>query len=251
MKALKFGWLALALGAIGCAAGAQQRPAVLVELFTSEGCSSCPPADELLSRLAGKQAPNGPLIVALSEHVTYWNHDGWVDPFSQELFTQRQNGYARAFRIDGPYTPQAVVDGRRQMVGSDGTGILKAIDEDTERGGNAVRIVSVKRDGAAWTVSFEVAGQLPKEGAEVMAAVADDAVVSRVGSGENGGRTLTHVSVARSLQKVATINNAGAFTVKVPALAPAHENASGKQHLVVFVQALNLGDVLGVAAIEL
>jgi hypothetical protein len=139
---------ALLIGLLGSGvvAVAQAPAAVLVELFTSEGCSSCPPADSLLEQMVGKHAPSGQLVITLSEHVTYWNHDGWVDPFSQELFTERQNAYARRFHLDSPYTPQMVIDGNRQVVGNDGGGILKAIGEEA-RGSGGIRIVSIKREG--------------------------------------------------------------------------------------------------------
>jgi hypothetical protein len=97
------------------------RRVALLELFTSEGCSSCPPADDLLRQLNGR-AFAGVQIVGLSEHVTYWNHDGWADPFSQEMFTARQAGYADRFRLDSSYTPQLVINGAQQMVGSDSAG---------------------------------------------------------------------------------------------------------------------------------
>src|SRR5262245_55537745 len=96
-----------------------ERVPVIVELFTSEGCSSCPPADEALRRLASTQPVPGVEIVAMSEHVDYWNSLGWTDPFSSAQFSQRQDEYAKAFGLDGIYTPQMVVDGREEFVGND------------------------------------------------------------------------------------------------------------------------------------
>src|SRR5213594_3831029 len=98
---------------------AAERGPVLVELFTSEGCSSCPPADALLARLEKSQPVAEAEIIVLSEHVDYWNRLGWRDPFSSVEFTLRQQRYTEGFRRDGAYTPQMVVDGRVEFVGSD------------------------------------------------------------------------------------------------------------------------------------
>ena len=92
---------------------------VLAELFTSEGCSSCPPADDLLRRLTDEQLVDGVEVVALSEHVDYWNRLGWTDPFSSQAFSARQQRYQRALRTDQIYTPQMVVNGRREAIGND------------------------------------------------------------------------------------------------------------------------------------
>jgi hypothetical protein len=97
----------------------QPGSAVIVELFTSEGCSSCPPADAVLRQVNLKETSAGQLIVGISEHVTYWNDLGWRDPFSAPEFTERQNVYASRLSPEGPYTPQMVVNGREQFVGSD------------------------------------------------------------------------------------------------------------------------------------
>ncbi len=103
----------------------QPSPVAIVELFTSEGCSSCPPADALLRQFHLKQAPSGQLIVGISEHVTYWNSLGWKDPYSSPVFTDRQGTYASRLSPEGPYTPQMVLNGRDQFVGIDG-GLLSA-----------------------------------------------------------------------------------------------------------------------------
>src|SRR5215469_7975539 len=117
-----------------------QRRAVLVELFTSEGCSSCPPADALLEKLDRSQPIPGAEIVVLSEHVDYWNHIGWADPYSGAAFSARQEQYARRFRTQGTYTPQMVVDGRSEFVGSDARTAESAVRSAIRQPKVAIRI---------------------------------------------------------------------------------------------------------------
>jgi hypothetical protein len=108
---------------------AASKPAsiAIVELFTSEGCSSCPPADALLRQINLKQTNTGQLIVGISEHVTYWNNLGWRDPYSLPVFTERQSVYASRLSAEGSYTPQMVLNGRDQFVGSNGGALQHAL----------------------------------------------------------------------------------------------------------------------------
>ena len=117
---------------------------VLVELFTSQGCSSCPPADELLRKIARDPNLRGRAI-PLAFHVDYWNHLGWRDPFSSREWSQRQGDYVRAMHLDSAYTPQVVINGSRQLVGSNAQQIYRAIEEESKRAGEGS--VSIRAEG--------------------------------------------------------------------------------------------------------
>src|SRR2546425_10437285 len=118
---------------------------VLVELFTSEGCSSCPPADAYLREL-DRQPLAGLEIIVLSEHVDYWNHIGWIDPYSARYYSDRQGAYAERLRLDGVYTPEMVVDGTSEFVGSDSAAAGKALAKASHSPKIAVRLSSVSLD---------------------------------------------------------------------------------------------------------
>src|SRR6266446_3949568 len=111
------------------------RTPVVVELFTSEGCSSCPPADNLLIRMAEQQPIKNAEVIALEEHVDYWNQLGWVDPFSSPQYRARQNDYAQRFSIDSVFTPQMVVYGKAQFSGGDGARSLQEIGQAAQAPG--------------------------------------------------------------------------------------------------------------------
>lgn len=176
---------------------AAQRVPVLVELFTSEGCSDCPPADALLAELDAKQPVPGAEAIVLSEHVTYWNHLGWRDPFSLDAITQRQEEYVRRFGLDSAYTPQMVVDGTSQFVGSDGRSLIAAVNKAA-----AMPKVRISIEGAGWehgTVRFAVRGDRAS-GLKLFAALAANATHSEVSRGENAGRTLHHTAVVQAIK---------------------------------------------------
>src|SRR5438477_10628908 len=177
---------------------------ILVELFTSEGCSSCPPADAVLARLHEKQPAPGVQLIVLSEHVDYWNNLGWRDPFSDALFTDRQSRYGS--RI---YTPQAVVDGRIDVLGSDEEGIVRAAKAAAAEahGTLHVRDVQLVHKPAAnvrdvHLVHIAAEGLPPHGPSQVFLAVVEDGLVSKVLHGENEGRTLPHTAVVRALKGI-------------------------------------------------
>ena len=177
---------------------------VLVELFTSEGCSSCPPADLLLSRLMQESPIEGVPIVALGFHVDYWDRLGWKDRFSSAAFTERQNQYAAAWKTDRIYTPQAVVDGRFEFVGTDVRRVVSAIAEAGKRP-RAIVKVTADPSGLVAAPTLEVTVTPPpgvSMSGEIWLAIAEDGLVSDVKSGENANRRLEHVAVVRRLERM-------------------------------------------------
>ena len=211
--------LFLLAGCVGLSAGAAgpQRAPVLVELFTSEGCSSCPPADKLLEQLDAR-------AIVLSEHVDYWDRQGWKDRFSSFAFTQRQELYARLFRVERPYTPQMVVDGAIEFLGGDAQ---RATDEIALAAGQPKIDLRLARTSSG--VSVEIAAA-PKS-ADVMLVLADATAQTHVGAGENKGLQLRHVAVVRSLRKIASVRRGERFTREIE-LPP----TAASQRIVVFLQ---------------
>lgn len=199
-----FCWL-LGVSAAATSAGAAERP-VVVELFTSEGCSSCPPADALLARLAARTD-----VLALAFHVDYWNRLGWTDPFSSPEATARQRHYAQLLGLEGVYTPQIVVDGRWQAVGSDEAAVDDALANarrdrapvpvtlavDPEGARIALGASRSKAAGVVWLIGF------------------DRRHTDAVSSGENAGRSLTHVDVVRGIAEVGRFTG-DARVIEVP-----------------------------------
>jgi hypothetical protein len=185
---------------------------VLVELFTSEGCSSCPPADQLLSELMRTQPVSGVRIVGLSEHVDYWDHQGWKDPFSNALFTRRQQDHAGPAASD-VYTPQVLVDGGSGVVGSDRAAVLKAIREVAA----APKIpIAVSWANDRQAVEIVVPSDKRAARASVFLAITEDGLQSSVKRGENEGRELKHDGVTRRLTEVGRSDGTGAFRRVVP-----------------------------------
>jgi hypothetical protein len=128
---------------------------ILLELFTSEGCSSCPPADKLLGILDREQPVGGAQLIVLSEHVDYWNHDGWTDPYSSHSISQRQEEYASHLGVNDIYTPQLVIDGSRQALGSNWPATKRAID-DSLHDGKIPITVSARKESARLLVHLDV-----------------------------------------------------------------------------------------------
>ncbi len=168
---------------------------ILVELFTSQGCSSCPPADRVLAQLDQQPLP-GIEFVVLSEHVDYWNRLGWNDPYSSAALTDRQQRYGQRFFLDGVYTPQAVVHGQTQLVGSDSAKLLAAARQAAAKPQISLTITDFER--ANGSIKGRIAGAIPPK-TTLFAALAFDPAPTAVPRGENSGRQLAHVAVVRRL----------------------------------------------------
>jgi hypothetical protein len=222
------------------------RVPVLLELFTSEGCSSCPPADRLLEILDEKQPVAGADLIVLSEHVDYWDRLGWKDPFSSSLYTARQQDYTNRYSLDGVYTPQLVVDGRFGLVGGDGREVSSAIQKAIRERKIPIEISNVARDGNQVTAHIELHADQSFKGTRgiLYVALADNRQESHVARGENAGRSLAHVSVTRVLKQVGTIDLDSPSAKEIT--LPVQPGANGSR-LVAFIQDPKSGHVLGVA----
>jgi hypothetical protein len=197
-----------------------------------------------------KQTDEGQLIIGISEHVTYWNDLGWKDPYSSPTFTERQSVYASRLSSEGSYTPQMVLNGRDQFVGSDGSALERALRDDTRREHVALHIVSSTNNSDGVDVRFSVAGK-PAKPLDIIAVLADDTDRSNVLRGENGGRQLQHVSVARSLTHVATLRDDGEQSVHISFPGGFSENSAAGHHLILFAQEPHQGAILGAATMPL
>jgi len=188
---------------------------VIVELFTSEGCSSCPPADALLKQLSEHQSVQGAQIVALEEHVDYWNHLGWKDPYSSIEFTQRQGDYAQVFGTDGVYTPQMVVDGQNEFVGSRSLAAKEAIEKAANRPKAEIALVPSANSSPgkpAFEVQVKSLDGISVHGeSELWLAVTEKGLQTDVKAGENSGETLKHAAVVRSLRRIDTIRDLAGY----------------------------------------
>jgi len=233
----------------GSDAAPDVRVPVLVELFTSEGCSSCPPADRFLQTLDG-QPVQGAKMIVLSEHVDYWDHIGWKDPYSASFYSQRQSAYASRFGLDSVYTPQMVVDGTSEFVGSNSGLADKAFRKALSVPKLPVHLTSVSADASNILHAHLETGALDASfgswEADVYVAVALNRAESQVSAGENSGRRLAHVSVVKSLTKVGALKQGQVLAQDVQ-LKLERGSDSRSLRLIAFVQEPRQGRVLGAA----
>jgi hypothetical protein len=249
------GLLALALG-VPLAIAADRPVPVIVELFTSEGCSSCPAADRLLSRMEQTQPVIGAQVVAIEEHVDYWNQLGWTDPFSSPQFRARQNDYAVAFHSNNIYTPQMVVNGQSEFVGSDMSRAYHEIGTAAMAATTAIDLKSTPNstDVNLLDLSVQVTNLKTAKwrDSNVYLAVTENGLTTFVPRGENSGRTLRHSSVVRSFGIIGRIKPQGAnggqlvSTLRLPP-----EWKRENLHAVVFVQERDTFRITGANVVDL
>lgn len=230
----------------------RQRRPVLVELFTSEGCSTCPPADTLLIRLEQQQPVQGAEIIALGFHVDYWDHIGWKDRFASADHTQRQWQYAEFFKADTVYTPQMVVDGHTEFNGADARHAAAVIAQASQKGKARVELKLLAASAKRVTLNAIVSDLVSSNGErlELWAAITESNLSSQASKGENSGRRLTHTGVVRHLRRLATLasrsEHAKQFELKI-------DSDWKRQDLraVVFVQERSSRRILGAAQLPL
>ena len=192
-------------------AGATDRSSpVVVELFTSQGCSSCPPADRVLSELADHDD-----VVPLAFHVDYWNYIGWTDPFSSNVWSKRQERYAEALRTGRLYTPMVVVDGRTDVVGSRGREVAELIARARQQATRGVLVLELETRGPAvqtrWGAQLDEGVERP---AELLLAVVESGLETPVSRGENARRTLHNDFVVRSLERLGSVSPGAEATLE-------------------------------------
>jgi hypothetical protein len=239
----------LAASLAGGAAEEKPRP-VVVELFTSQGCSSCPAADRLLTDL-GEEGLDGIEVIPLSFHVDYWNYIGWTDPFSSAEWSQRQRRYARAFEADRVYTPQLVVDGHGEGVGSDRREVRRLVAEAAARPARATVSLHSLGGPAAPGVGIEARlDSAVERGADLVLAVVETGLTTEVGSGENARRTLRNDHVVRRLFDVARLEPGDTVRLELPLeLDPAWRR--DRLGVVVLAQDPASLEVLGAGSLDL
>jgi hypothetical protein len=239
------------------AARATARPAaiaVIVELFTSEGCSSCPPADQLLAKLEAEQPVRNVEIIALEQHVDYWNNGGWMDPFSSGSFTARQYEYAAKLGNGNAYTPQMVVDGQAEFVGSRNGQARSVIEQAAGKQKTEVMVAATGQDkGEKIQVTVGAVTNLSSgDTAEVWMAITETGLHSNVRGGENSGEDLHHAAVVRKLWKIGTAKNPGGTSFSGEELIKLDRGWKRENvRMVAFAQEKKSKRILGAGSVKL
>lgn len=212
----------------------------VLELYTSEGCSSCPPADDVLRDLAKDSN-----VMALSFHVTYWNRLGWTDSFSQKIFDERQYAYGEKFKANGVYTPQIVINGNTEMVGSRKNQVTQAVKKALEMPSKVQISLEIALKNGDIAVKYTLKGDVPKD-AILQFALVESAFATQVKRGENEGRILKHDNVVRDFETRKASNTEGSFSF-FPLSGWQLKNCT----IVAFVQEKKLGQIIGAAKVKM
>ncbi len=251
MRLLSFLLLIIAIGFYSCttstATGVKTNSSqsdvnkkILVELFTSQGCSSCPSADQLVSNLAATDTN----LIVLSFHVDYWDRLGWKDVFSNHAYTLRQQQYVQALHAESAYTPQAVVQGEYEMVGSNKMGITNALNRIRQQNDEEILTANATISNHNIDLHYEVNKNSPHQ--QLFAALVQTHASTAIQRGENSGVRLEGYNVVRSLQAVALTQKNGGLKITLPSDI-VKENAS----LVVFVQDVSSQKIIAVAEVKI
>jgi hypothetical protein len=219
------------------AARAAGKGFAVVELFTSEGCSSCPRADAEVEKISVLHPDD---VYVLGFHVDYWNRLGWKDEFSDRAYSERQSGYAGHFNLSGVYTPQVVINGKEQLVGSDATGINKSVDTEIRNATNhSIELSAIGSAGNTVQVIYKTGATA---NTAVNIALVQIAAQTNVKAGENGGRTLHHINIVRDFKTVNITGKTGTESVSLPKGIMAKECK-----VIVYLQQQLTREVTGVA----
>jgi len=241
---------------LAAAQAEEPRVPVIVELFTSEGCSSCPPADQLLARMDRNQPVAGARVIALEEHVDYWNSLGWTDPFSSPQYRGRQNDYGRKFQAESVFTPQMIVNGEAAFVGTDGERALREIGKAAQAQTTLVDLKATANASDSDLMNLTVRVDTSKAGkvrnSNVYLAVTESDLSSNVTRGENSGRLLRHAPLVRSFGVIGKLYSHGSSSGAITnTLRLPREWKRENLRAVVFVQERDTYKITGAGVAEL
>ena len=216
----------------------------VIELFTSEGCSSCPPADALVEEVQKKYKNENVLV--LGYHVDYWDRLGWKDPFSSAEYTKRQNYYADIFNLNSIYTPQIVVNGETEFVGSNRTKLLNAISENLkEKSESNINLKSSMTHDGKISVEYS-ANSINGTQEQLILLLVQKMATTKIKRGENAGKTLHHVNIVKEISFHSVSGNEQSFTLKLP-------DGLAKENFFVaaFIQFRNNGEIIATQTSEI
>ncbi|MFP5234785.1 MAG: DUF1223 domain-containing protein [Acidobacteriota bacterium] len=236
----------LSAGCVSAADAPSGKTPIVVELFTSQGCSSCPPADEWLAKIDRAQPIPGAELIVMSEHVDYWDHDGWRDPYSSAALTARQAAYVANLHIDGPYTPDVVLDGMRDVPLSNPQAVAAAFRASSHAvPGASVQMQRERSD----QIHLKVTPLIARLKADVFVVEALERAETNVGAGENKGHSLTDVAVVQSMVKVGSLHPGEPLEQTVQ-LKPVRGESAAHLRIIVLVQQKQMGRIVGAAMLK-